>query len=266
MLTLRSRPSFSFSSHRAAAPVAPAPGHEIRSFRAIDLRAVKGDGGAQYLEGRAASYNVLSSEMWGWYERIVPGAFSRAVKDGQDVRHLINHDANLILGRTKSGTLQLTEDDKGLSFRTLVPKTSYASDLVVSVDRGDIDECSFAFVAVNTAWIEEPDPENDKEVMYVRELRDLDLFDISTVTYPAYPETNTELNSRAARDLPPDAPKALRSRILRRRSAGQSGCACPCDPCAAGNCADCSAAICTDENCRCGGMRALRLRLAQAAL
>jgi HK97 family phage prohead protease len=238
---------------------------ETRSLKVRELRATTTEDGKQYLEGRAASYNVMSGEMWGWFERIVPGAFTRALKEGQDVRHLINHDPNLVLGRTKSGTLELSEDDKGLNFRTLLPDTQYARDLATSVARGDIDECSFGFMAVNTAWVEEPDPNNDKETIYVRELRDVDLYDVSTVTYPAYPETNTELNSRS---LPADIPAEFRSKIQHRSAV----CGCQCEECLEGECGECSTADCADPNCRCSEMRAakwktraeMRLRLAES--
>ena len=241
---------------------------EIRSLKARELRAVKGDAGKQYLEGRAASYNVLSSDL-GWFqERIIPGAFTRAVKEKQDVRHLINHDPSLILGRTAAGTLELAEDDKGLMFRTLLPDTTYARDLAVSVERVDINECSFGFMPVNTAWVEEKDPANDKNMLYIRELRDLDLYDISTVTYPAYPNTETELNSRS---IPADAPAEFRSKMqAQHRAASGSDCECQCPECLSGDCADCSNADCVDPECRCGDMRSaawkskaeMRLRLA----
>ena len=239
---------------------------EIRSVSLRELRATKTDDGKQYLEGRAASYNVLSSDMGGWKERIMPGAFTRALK--QDVRHLINHDANLVLGRTAAGTLALSEDDRGLMFRTELPDTSYARDLAVSVERGDVNESSFSFMAVNTAWVEEPDSEDPKRSMIVRELRDLDLWDISTVTYPAYPETQTELNSRA---IPEDSPVEMRSRIGKRGS-GLSGCDCACPECKDDNCDQCSNPDCEDVNCRCMGIRAawkqraeMRLRFAESA-
>jgi HK97 family phage prohead protease len=224
---------------------------EIRSLKVRELRATKTDDGKQYLEGRAASYNVLSEDFGYWQERIIPGAFTRALTEKQDVRHLINHDPSLVLGRTAAGTLELAEDDKGLTFRTLLPDTSYARDLAVSVERGDINECSFGFMALNTAWVEEVDPENDKQMLYIRELRDLDLFDISTVTYPAYPSTDTEINSRS---LPTDAPAEFRSKLQLRGAA----CQCTCADCQDGDCADCSNPDCVDENCRCSDMRAAR--------
>lgn len=185
---------------------------EFRSIKARELRAEKGEDGKQYLTGYAATFNTLSSDL-GWFrERIMPGAFGRALREQQDVRHLKNHDPNLVLGRTKSGTLELSEDTKGLQFRTLMPDTTYANDLMASVARGDIDECSFGFSAIRTVWIDEPDPDDPtgKAMRCIRELHDLDLFDISTVTYPAYPNTSAAME----RSLFPDGmPAEVRSHM-----------------------------------------------------
>src|ERR1051325_8657221 len=146
---------------------------EFRSFKIRELRAETVDG-KRYLTGYAANYNVLSEDLgWGLRERIMPGAFTRALREKQDVRHLKNHDPNLVLGRTKAGTTELGEDSKGLNFRTLMPNTSYATDLFESVGRGDIDECSFGFVAVRTAWIEEPDPDFPDDPRHYRCIREL---------------------------------------------------------------------------------------------
>lgn len=220
---------------------------EFRSLKARELRAEKSDEGKRYLSGYAANYNVLSDDLgWGMRERIMPGAFTRAIKEKQDVRHLINHDPTLVLGRTKAGTTELSDDAKGLKFRTELPDTSYAADLYASVDRGDIDECSFGFVAVRTAWIEEPDPEDEKRIRCIRELHDVDLFDVSTVTYPAYPGTNTEA-ARSLRLLWPDGvPAEVRSHMTRD---ADGDCGCDCLECKDGDCAECSNPDCDDDNC-----------------
>ena len=220
---------------------------EFRSMKVRELRAEKTDDGKRYLNGYAALYNVLSEDLgWRMRERIMPGAFTRAIEERHDVRHLINHDPSLVLGRTKAGTTDLSEDSKGLKFRTELPDTSYAGDLFASVQRGDIDECSFGFVAVKTAWIDAQDPDNPDYQRSIRELYDVDLFDISTVTYPAYPGTNTTAE-RSLRALWPDGvPAEIRSHMNRAES---DECACDCAACADGDCAECSNADCEDENC-----------------
>ncbi len=80
---------------------------EVRSIRSFELRAAADDDFA--LEGTAISYDTLSQDVGGFRERIMPGAFTRSLKEGADVKCLMNHDPNFLLGRTKSGTLQLAQ-------------------------------------------------------------------------------------------------------------------------------------------------------------
>lgn len=196
---------------------------ELRFIQATELRA-ETDGDKQYLTGYAARYDTLSRDLGGWQERIKPGAFTRALKEKQDVRKLINHDPNLVLGRTKSKTLELSEDNKGLKFRCLMPDTSYARDLMESVNRGDINECSFAFSVHNDgeragqSWTDADDEGADS--MYsprcIRELHDLDLYDVSTVTYPAYPGTSSEMSLRSL--FPEGMPAEVREQLRAKKT------------------------------------------------
>src|SRR5260370_36306164 len=134
--------------------------------------------------------------MFGFQERIVPGAFKRALEEKADVRALINHDPNKVLGRTASGTLTLDEDSKGLKFRCQMPDTGYATDLLKSIRRGDISQCSFGFIVREDTWIE------SNENPTIRELRDVDLFDVSVVTFPAYADTSVDARSLWPEGLP----------------------------------------------------------------
>lgn len=225
---------------------------ERRSTQVRELRADKGDDGRRYLSGYAATYNTLSSDLgWGLRERIIPGAFKRAVTEKQDVMHLVNHDPTAILGRTESGTTVLSEDSKGLAFRTLINEEDPSAVALYSqVLRGDINQCSFGFQAVRTTWVEEPDPENEKDMRCIRELHDVDLFDVSTVTYPAYPKTNTNAERSAAMErsmFPDGVPMEIRS----RRTGNPGVCACQCAACLDADCDDCTDEPCVDENCRC---------------
>jgi uncharacterized protein len=176
---------------------------ERRSLtQAHELRAETEEAGKRYLSGYAARYNVLSEDMGGWRERIMPGAFARALREHQDVAHLHNHDASRLLGRTTAGTTELTEDEQGLHFRTLLPNTSVARDLEENLARGEVTGNSFGFVATRSAWVDDPKAD-DESMRCIRELHDVDLFDVSTVTFPAYPHTSVSLE-RSMRSLFPD--------------------------------------------------------------
>jgi HK97 family phage prohead protease len=211
---------------------------EFRVTVARELRAEQQEDGKQFISGYAAVFNSLSEEMWGFREKIMPGAFARTLRERVDCRQLINHDSNLVLGRTTAGTLQLSEDEKGLRFRCEMPKTSYAADLMESIRRGDISQCSFGFITRKQAWIE--DDAND---VTIREIHDVDLFDTSVVTYPAYPETSVAMRRSELRQFFPDGvPEDIREHR-------NDYCACQCDSCLLGDCENCDNAECDDPNC-----------------
>lgn len=153
----------------------------------LEVRA-EGDDSPPQLVGYAAKFNVLSEEMWGFREQIAPGAFDRALKEKHDVRYLVDHDPTRILGRTKSGTARLAVDKVGLRAEVDLPDTQTGRDIRESVGRGDVSGMSFAFRVGVEEWNEKADPP-------VRTIKDVDLFDVSAVTYPAYPET--EVSARA---------------------------------------------------------------------
>jgi uncharacterized protein len=148
--------------------------------------------------GYAALFGSLSEEMWGFREEIAPGAFARTLQDGADVRALFNHDANLVLGRTTAGTLRLQEDDRGLAFEIDLPETGYAADLWRLIDRGDVSQMSFGFRTVTDEWrMQDGTP--------LRTLQDVELYDVSPVTYPAYAATSVDVRSRVEELLTTDA-------------------------------------------------------------
>ena len=166
--------------------VSDAPFLERRMCAASEMR-VQGNR-KPVLEGYAAVFNSLSEEMWGFRERILPGAFTRTLKENADVRCLINHDPNLVLGRTRASTLRLMEDERGLSYSDDLPETSYALDLAESIRRGDVSQSSFGFRVAGDRWLKEDKAD-------IREIIDVDLFDVSAVTFPAYTQTRVEIRS-----------------------------------------------------------------------
>jgi HK97 family phage prohead protease len=155
-----------------------------------EIRAETVDGHLRAV-GYAAVFNALSEDLGGFREVIRPGAFAASLA-GADVRALINHDKNLVLGRTKSGTLLLQEDSRGLRYEIDLPDTQYARDLAVILERRDISGSSFRFYMHDDpqrgqTWRSEP----GGVVREITEFRAID--DVSVVTYPAYPQTESAL-------------------------------------------------------------------------
>ena len=161
---------------------------ERRAFP-VELRVEK-RGDKTKIVGHAAIFNSLSVELWGFREEVAPGAFADTIKE-DDIRALFNHDPNLILGRNTSGTLALTEDDKGLFYEIDPPDTQTARDLVLSIERGDISQNSFAFNVLpdGAKWRE------DANGTLIRTIVRAKLYDISPVTYPAYLDTDISLRT-----------------------------------------------------------------------
>lgn len=165
-----------------------------RQVEITKLRATPTESGGHTIDGYAALYDVLSSPIYyvtdssgqrkAVRERLAPGAFDQAVGAGADVTSNINHDDDRLLGRTTSGTLKLEADALGLAFHTDVPDTSYARDLAVLMQRGDIRDCSFAFT------VNEADIQRSVEGDYVVETitRVSKLYDVAVVTRGAYPQ------------------------------------------------------------------------------
>lgn len=136
--------------------------------------------------GYAAVFNT-EVEIWkGYRERIARGAFSESI-ERDDIRALINHDPNYVLGRNKSGTLVLSEDDRGLRYEITPPDTQAARDLMTLLKRRDISQSSFGFNIVAA------DDDRSQKDRVVRTITKAKLFDVSPVTYPAYPSTQAEV-------------------------------------------------------------------------
>lgn len=134
-------------------------------------------------------------ELWpGLRERILPQAFDRTLADADDVRGLFNHDANLLLGRTASGTVRLSKTSRGLRYEIDPADSSYTRDLVVHLERDDVAGSSFGFSVRAERFIRQDEADYD-----VREILDVKLYDVSPVTYPAYQATSTGV--RAEGDL-----------------------------------------------------------------
>jgi len=160
---------------------------EIRSFTfAADKEERK-------MVGHAAVFGE-ATEIGGYFrEQIEPGAFKKSIKE-DDVRALWNHNPDHVLGRNVAGTLRLSEDEHGLKVDITPPDTQLARDLAISIERGDINQMSFAFQVVEEEWIR---AEKAKD-LDLRKIKKVRLFDVSPVTFPAYEGTDIALRSHDA--------------------------------------------------------------------
>lgn len=143
------------------------------------------------LTGYAAVFDRLSVDLGGFREKIQRGAFAKTLKEG-DIRALFNHDANFVLGRTKNNTLSLMEDERGLRVSIRPPTTTWANDVVQSIERKDIDQMSFGFRVTRDSG-EKVDV--DEHGTIIRTLVEVHLIDVSPVTFPAYPQTKVSARS-----------------------------------------------------------------------
>lgn len=167
----------------------------------VEMRVQRRDDAGPLLVGHAAVFNQLSEDLGGFREKIAPGAFKTSIGE-DDIRALFNHDPSLILGRNVAGTLRLKEDRVGLAYELDLPDTQLARDLAVSIERGDITGNSFGFQTVSDKW-------EMKDGVDLRTLLEARLFDISPVTYPAYPQTDLAMRSLEAWRASQAAPVSL---------------------------------------------------------
>ena len=148
-----------------------------------ELRIADSESGS-VIEGHAAVFDSWSETLGSIFpfkEIVRKGAFNESIgKD--DIRALFNHDPNYVLGRNRAGTLELVEDEVGLKVRIMPPDTSWARDIQTSIRRGDITQMSIGFIVKEDKW------STDKE-MDIREIKKVQLFDVSPVTFPAYTAT-----------------------------------------------------------------------------
>lgn len=154
---------------------------ERRILPVSEMRIVRADDKLPKIIGYAAVFNKLSEDFYGWREKIAQGAFTNTIKT-DDIRALVDHDSSKILGRNTAGTLMLEENTKGLKVTITPPDTNIGRDIVTSIERGDISGMSFGFKTITDEW-------NTKDKEEIRTLKEVKLFDVSPVTFPAYPDT-----------------------------------------------------------------------------
>lgn len=181
---------------------------ERRTCRFGEIRTVM-DGKTPKIVGHAIVFDSLSEDL---------GGFRECVKDdviihGGDVHALLNHNPDFVLGRSTNGTLRYWKDSQGLAVEINPPATQWAKDLLVSIGRGDVSQMSFGFRCIADEW-------SRQDGHQVRTLKEIELYDVSPVTYPAYPETDLAARRRAAsmgsRSAGPTDTKTLNRRLKTR--------------------------------------------------
>jgi uncharacterized protein len=182
-----------------------APRREVRtSHQPFEIR--RNPDGSQTIVGYASVFAPAfkSQDMGGWVEEIDRHAFDDCLATNPDVRALFNHDQNWVLGRTKSGTLKLSVDSVGLRYE-ITPnlESTQSNDVLAALKRGDIDQSSFAMVCKEDDW-------RIEDGGVIRRVLQADLYDVSPVTYPAYPDATSGLRA-SLRSCPAD----IRCRINR---------------------------------------------------
>jgi len=180
-MNIERRPALELRAVRAGSTPGRLAAFERRAF-AAELRA-KG----RKLEGYAATFGT-EVRIADFTETIAPGAFAASLAERADILALVDHDASRVLARTKSGTLRLSEDTRGLAFSLDVPGTSHGQDVLALAERGDLGGASFAFSVRDGGEVWNGDR---------RELRTVNLREISVVTaWPAYEGTSVSARAR----------------------------------------------------------------------
>ncbi len=164
---------------------------------AVELRLAAG---GRKLAGYAAVFDA-EADLGAFRERIAPGAFAASLAGGGDILCLVDHDPSALLGRTRTGTLRLAEDSRGLAFEVDIPDTTLGRDVLALAERGDLGGGSFGFLVASGGERWQGD---------LRTLTAVDLREISVVhAWPAYDATSVAARSR------PGA--GVRLALLRRR-------------------------------------------------
>ena len=157
----------------------------------IEFRASTKRGTVGTIFGYALKYDTLSQNLGGVVETVARGAVDKSLADGLDILARYNHDDNMLLGRTASGTLRLSSDDTGLPYEVDLPDTSAGRDMATLAERGDVYQSSFAFYTMEDEW------DVTEQGFPLRVLKQVRLVDVAPVNTPAYLDTSSGLRSLA---------------------------------------------------------------------
>ena len=180
---------------------------EIRHGVPVEIR--EDEAGEIKVAGYAAVFGEETNIGGMFTEVIERGAFKSAIERKDDVVFLINHDG-LPLARTRSGTLMLSEDERGLYVEAMLDQSDPdVRSIVPKMKRGDLDKMSFAFIPMRQSW-------DDSGKMPKRSIQDVQLYDVSIVTTPAY--EGTEIGLRSLQQYREQKTNSQASRRLRMKA------------------------------------------------
>lgn len=166
---------------------------EVRTTPAGEIRFLT-DGGKARIDARAILFDSWSVDLGGFRERMMPGSVTL---DG-DLVALFDHDTSMVLGRTSAGTMEVRQDAAGVAFTAYPPETTWAKDLRVSMERGDIRGCSYRMMVEEDDWYV-------RDGMVCRDIKKASISELTVTSMPAYPETTAEARSHAQaliKDIP----------------------------------------------------------------
>lgn len=177
----------------------------------LEVRDISSEEDDFIIEGYFALFNQ-ETELWpGYFESIDPNAFTRTLKEQKDIKALFDHNQAIVIGRTTSTTLELRVDEKGLFGKIKINKNdTEALNIYYRVKRKDIDQCSFGFVIIK----EVSEQRNDNTVHTV--IKDLELYEVSIVTFPAYENTSVQARKKDFENSKRNMHDAWKKKILER--------------------------------------------------
>lgn len=178
---------------------------EIRKFIATDLETrTEENSSEKIITGYINKFNTRSQYM-GFYEEVRNGAFDKTLSDGHNIYAMYNHDSNMILGSTRSGSLKLNADDVGLHFELRInPNISYAKDLYELVRSGDIAGCSFGFYVLDDSW------SYTEDKIDLRTVKEVELIEVTITPFPAYLDSEASCRSFELHNKEVEKTKELR--------------------------------------------------------
>ncbi len=178
---------------------------EIRKFIVTDLETrTLEDTEEKVISGYINKFNTRSQYM-GFYEEVAKGAFDKTLADGHNIYAMYNHNSDMILGSTRSGSLKLNTDNIGLHFELRInPNISYASDIAELVKSGDLEGCSFGF------WVTDDEWTRTEDKIDLRIIKELELIEVTITPFPAYLDSEASCRSFELHNKEVEKTKELR--------------------------------------------------------